>query len=93
MEILLVVIVFIFIVKVKKIFSSLFVYINLNIINYIIYSLTGYEILVKSYTLTDPPIYRSEATLEVVKDITEKDFQVFTKHRSISCPWSAGRSL
>ena len=56
MEILLVVIVFIFIVKVKKIFSSLFIYINLNIINYIIYSLTGYEILVKSYTLTDPPI-------------------------------------
>ena len=55
MEILLVVIVFIFIVKVKKIFSSLFIYINLNIINYIIYSLTGYEILVKihSYRSTD----------------------------------------
>ena len=56
----------------------MFIYINLNIINYIIYSLTGYEILVKSYTLasTDPPIYRrSEATMEVVKDITENDFK------------------
>ena len=55
----------------------MFIYINLNIINYIIYRLTGYEILVKNYTLTDPPIYRSEATLEVVKDITEKISSIY----------------